>query len=209
MGAIVAGVVVVLLGAWTAVGYTSAKGIETPQYTVVREADGYAIREYAGYIRAEVTLTGKYRETLYGGFREVADYIFGNNSQRADIAMTAPVMSEKSGKIAMTAPVLHEKGDSEASYSVAFIMPREYSMETLPRPNNPKVRLREIVSQRFAVLEFGGYATERRARKKTERLVSMLERDGVRAVGEPIVAQYDPPWTPFYMRRNEIHVPVE
>lgn len=209
MGAIIAGAVVVLFGAWTVVGYTSTKDIETPQYTVVREADGYEIREYGGYIRAEVTLQGAYRETLYGGFREVADYIFGNNTGSADIAMTAPVISEKSQKIAMTAPVLQEKGSAESSYTVAFIMPRAYTMASLPRPNNPNVQLREVPPQRFAVLEFGGYATERRAQRKIERLQEALDRDGVVTAGSPIVAQYDPPWTPFYMRHNEIQVPVE
>ncbi|MBP8130447.1 MAG: heme-binding protein [Candidatus Hydrogenedentes bacterium] len=117
-------------------GYTSTKDIETPQYSVIREADGYEIRECAGYIRAEVTLQGAYRETLYAGFREVA--------------------------------------------------PRQ-----------------------FAVLEFGGYATERRAQRKIERLQEALDRDGVVTAGNPIVAQHDPPWTPFCMRHNEIQAPVE
>lgn len=199
---------VLALAGWSAVGYASTKDIEEPAYTVAAEKDGYEIREYAGYIRGEVTLEGKYRETLYDGFRNVADYIFGNNTARGEIAMTAPVMQETaSQKIAMTAPVLQDQ-QGDGRYTVAFVMPSSFTMETLPRPNNPAVTLREVPRQRFAVLKFGWYATEDRAAKKIEKLKGHLTRDGLVAAGEPIVAQYDPPWTPPFMRRNEIHIPL-
>ncbi|HOZ46343.1 MAG TPA: heme-binding protein [Candidatus Hydrogenedentes bacterium] len=206
MAATIIGVIVVLLGAWTAVGYNTTKGIETPEYTSLKKANGYEIREYAPYIRAEVNIEGSYRKSLYSGFREVADYIFGNNTRRADIAMTAPVISEKAQAIAMTAPVLHESARGDEAYTVAFVMPREYSIDTLPQPNNPNVRLREVPERRVAVLRFGGYATRGRATRKIAALEKALERDGVRTAGDPVVAQYDPPWTPPYMRHNEIWV---
>ena len=206
------GVLVFIFGAWSAVGYLSTKGIETPQYEVVRQADGYEIREYRPQIRAEVTVSGAYDEAINTGFRKVADYIFGNNTSSAKVSMTAPVLSEAgsgdSRKIAMTAPVVHGGDAAGETHTIAFVMPGEYTMDTLPQPNNAEVTLREIPSQRFAVLGFRGYATERRVGKKTARLEEALKRDGVAVSGEPAVAQYDPPWTPPYMRENEIWITV-
>lgn len=203
------GVVLVALAAWTYVGYASTRGIETPAYTLAAEGNGYEVREYAPYIRAEVTLQGAYRDTLYGGFRNVADYIFGNNTTRSAVAMTAPVLQEPAGSetIAMTAPVLHEQ--EGGAYTVSFIMPSSYTMDTLPQPNNDKVKLRAVPKTRFAVLGFGGYATERRSARKTAWLQERLTADGLLPAGPPIVAQYDPPWTPPYMRRNEIQIPLK
>lgn len=205
--------VMLLFGVWTAVGYAGTEDIETPKHTVVREGAGYEIREYAPYIRAEVTLEGASRETLYAGFRKVADYIFGNNSPNAKIAMTAPVLQERSdapAKIAMTAPVLQEPaGEAGGRHTVSFVMPSEYTMDSLPRPNNPEVVLREVPAHRVAAVSFAGYATEGVAEKKTAALLAALARDGIKTAGPPQTAQYNPPWTPPYMRKNEILVPVE
>jgi len=209
---IVLGVLIVLLlAAWTVVGYLPTKDIETPTYRVLETKKGYEIREYEPYIVAEVTLDGSYRQSLYGGFGKVADYIFGNNTKGGAIDMTAPVLqSEKpsSEKIAMTSPVLHEESDAGGGYTIAFVMPSEYTMATLPKPNNPEVKLREVPAKRFAVLRFGGYATSGRTARKTKALVSNLARDGVKTTGKPVVAQYNPPWTPPYMRRNEIMLEI-
>lgn len=208
LAGLILGLIVAVLAGWTYVGYASTKGIETPAYTVVAEGKGYEVRAYAPYIRAEVTLKGGYRDTLYGGFRKVADYIFGNNTRRTEVAMTAPVLSEPapSENIAMTAPVLSEPaGDA---YTISFIMPSSYTLDTLPQPNNDQVKLHAVPETRFAVASFGGYATESRCADKTARLQEQLRADGLVAAGPPIVAQYDPPWTPPYMRRNEIQIPL-
>lgn len=204
---IAAGVLVVFFGAWTAVGVASTKGIETPAHTLVEKRGAYEIRDYAGYIRAEVTLRGGYRDTLYGGFREVAGYIFGDNTGAADIAMTAPVLQEGAPeKIAMTAPVLQEdKGDA---YTVSFVMPAKYTLDSLPKPNNPNVVLREVPPARYAVARFGGYAWERKALRRVAALEKRLAADGLVATGPAIIAQYDPPWTPFFMRKNEVQIPI-
>lgn len=207
---VVAGVIVaVLLGAWTAVGYRDTKGIETPKYTIERKAKGFEVRHYAPQIRAEVLMDGDYRESLYGGFRYLADYIFGNNTTQSDIAMTAPVLSEQSAKIAMTAPVLQQRQGVAGTYVIAFIMPSEYTLDTLPKPRNDKVKLREIPERRYAVYRFGGYATKGRVKRLAARLDAALAREGLTAKGAPAVAQYNPPWTPPYMRRNEILIPIE
>ncbi len=208
MAVALAGMLVLLLVLWSVIGYMSVKDIETPAYEVEKQASGYEIRIYAPRLQAEVNLAGGYRDSLYSGFRLLANYIFGNNTKQSDIAMTAPVLSEKSEKIAMTAPVLHARQDDQEAYVVAFVLPSAYTLESLPKPNNPEVRIREIPETRYAVYRFRGYATAGRVDKMTARLLKALERDGLKPAGAIAAAQYNPPWTPPFMRRNEIMAPL-
>ena len=205
------------LTVWIAFGLVSVAGIETPSYDVVSEHDGYEIRQYAPYIAAEVKMEGNYRASMNGGFRTLADYIFGNNTAVQDgqgkkskkIAMTAPVMEREaeSEKIAMTAPVVEQEAEPGKRF-VSFIMPSEYSMDTLPTPNNPDVNLVEVPAKRFAALRFSGRVPHKRAVEKKASLLALLERDQVETVGEAMLAQYNPPWTPPPMRRNEVLVEI-
>ncbi len=198
-------IAVLLLGAWVVVGYVPVRGIEKPKFEVVAKKDGYEVRQYPAMVLAQATVSGGYKKSLNGGFSKVAGFIFGDNTTGGSVAMTAPVLATKeksSQKIAMTAPVLSEK-DGE-SYTISFVMPGEYTMDSLPRPNNPDVKLTEVPARKYAVLKFRGYAPEAKANRKTQRLRDALERDGVTPIGEPIVAQYEPPWTPPFMRHNEI-----
>lgn len=208
----IAAIFVGIMGAWMAAGYLPVRNIETPKYDVIQEGKGYEIRQYHGYIVAEVTVSGNYRESINKGFGKVANYIFGNNTSSDSIAMTAPVLHEKektSEKIAMTAPVLHEKDEVAGNYTIGFVMPGEFTMETLPKPNNPEVRLREVPSKKIAAIRFRGYAPERAVERKTAQLLEALKNDNVMASGEPYVAQYHPPWTPPFLRRNEVLVEVQ
>ena len=211
---VIAGVVVVLLGGWVVVGAASVSGVESPEFEIIRKSAGYEIRSYGALLIAETVVEGTYRESINQGFGRVANYIFGNNTAEASIAMTTPVLHEpveaepRSEKIAMTTPVLHEPIGAEG-YSLAFVMPSEYTMDTLPKPNRDDVRIREVPARTLAALKFRGYAPERTAERKTRTLLERLERDGVEVIGEPFVAQYDPPWTPPFMRRNEILVEVK
>ena len=204
------------LGIWIAVGLVSVAGIETPEYEVVSSHEGYEIREYKPYIAAEVTMEGDYRGAMNGGFRTLADYIFGNNA-KADgstdsesIAMTAPVMEQAAASedIAMTAPVTEQQTKSGARV-VSFIMPSEYTMETIPKPNNPDVTLVEVPAKRYAAHRFSGRVPLKKADSKKQFLLDALARDGVTTVGEPMLAQYNPPWTPPFMRRNEVLIVVK
>lgn len=206
--------VTLLLGAWIGVGYVSVAGIEMPKYSVTETRDGYEIRDYAPVIVAEVTVEGPQDDALNRGFRKIADYIFGNNTKRSEggsekIAMTAPVLEQaaSSEKIAMTAPVL-EQGEG-GKHVVSFVMPSSYTLETLPKPNNPEVTIREVPKRKYAVMRFSGYAPEKKSRAKKEQLLEYVERDGLEVAGEPILAQYNPPWTPPFMRRNEILLQIK
>lgn len=209
---IIAGVLVALMGAWMAAGYLPVRNIETPKYEVLSAHKGYEIRQYQSHIVAEVKVTGTYKESVNQGFRKIADYIFGNNTASGSIAMTAPVLHEKqtaSEKIPMTAPVLHGTTGETGSYTVAFVMPSSYTLETLPKPNNPDVTVRVVPPKKYAALRFRGYAPEGKVARKMEGMLALLKQDNITTVGSPSVAQYNPPWTPPFMRRNEILVEIQ
>ena len=142
------------------------------------------------------------------GFQPLANYIFGGNQPREDIAMTAPVTASRSGQsIAMTAPVTYEPA-GEGEWVVSFIMPSEWTMETLPVANDPEVRLREAPPRRVAVIQFSGVMNERRAERHLEELEAFLSERGLSALGAPTFAAYNPPWIPGPFRRNEIWIEV-
>ena len=209
---IIAGVLVALMGAWMAAGYLPVRNIETPKYAVLSVHKGYEIRQYQSHIVAEVRLKGTYKESVSQGFRKIADYIFGNNSASGSIAMTAPVLHEKqntSEKISMTAPVLHGKAGETGVYTVAFVMPSSYTIETLPKPNNPDVTVRVVPPKKYAALSFRGYAPESKVARKMEGMLALLKRDNMTPVGSVSLAQYNPPWTPPFMRHNEVLVEVQ
>jgi hypothetical protein len=209
---VIAGVLIALMGVWMVMGYLPVRNIESPKYQVLAAKNGYEIRQYPAQIVAEVRVSGTYRESINKGFRKVADYIFGNNTASSSIAMTAPVLNQKqdaSEKIAMTAPVLQKKSDETGGYTVAFVMPSAYKLETLPKPNNPDVILRAVPPKKYAALRFGGYAPETTVKRKTDRLLDLVKRDQILPSGAPFVAQYHPPWTPPFMRRNEILVEIQ
>jgi len=203
------------LGVWVAVGIASTSGVATPAYTVLSEHDGYEIREYAPQLVAEVIVEGDFEASLNRGFRKLAGFIFGDNTAPSGtgdaqpIAMTAPVLEESatSSPIAMTAPVLEEvEGDDRRK--VTFVMPAEYTLATIPKPKDPDVRLVEVPARRYAASRFSGWVDGEKAARMKARLLENLSRDKQASEGVPALAQYDPPWTPPFMRRNEILVPL-
>ncbi|MEO7086168.1 MAG: heme-binding protein [Gemmatimonadaceae bacterium] len=182
--------------------------VEEPTFETVLQEQTFEVRDYPSLCVAEVTLTGNQKEAARKGFRLLAGYIFGGNKRRQSIAMTAPVAQLPTGaKIAMTAPVTQTERDGE--WVVRFTMPREHALENLPDPNDPQVRLRVLPSARFAVLRFSGYATPENVATRTAELTAIAGAHHLRAAGPVSLAQYNPPWTPWFMRRNEVMLPVE
>jgi hypothetical protein len=191
---------VILLG-------SPAMAVEEPAFKTVLSDGAFQVRDYPSLIVAEVTVTGEQNEAANKGFRLLAAYIFGGNTRRQTIAMTAPVaQNPTSQKIAMTAPVtqIQEAG----TWTVRFTMPSAYTLETLPAPNDPKVRLRRLPPTRFAVLRFSGLARKRAVEAKSKELLEATKAHHLQADGAVTLAQYNPPWTPWFMRRNEVMVPV-
>lgn len=199
----------VILGALAALALSGgrAMAVEEPSFTVVVREGAFEIRDYPALVVAEVVVAGAQKEAASQGFRLLAGYIFGGNTKRQDIAMTAPVAQERSSeKIAMTAPVTQtlDAGD----WTVRFTMPSAYSLEALPDPNDPRVQLRTLPPARFAVLQFSGLAQPDDVAAKTAELAAVVQARGLRVLGPPSLAQYNPPWTPWFMRRNEVMFPV-
>jgi len=187
---------------------SSAMAVEEPAFKTVLQDGNFEIRDYPSLVVAEVTVSGGQKEAASKGFRLLAGYIFGGNKRRLSIAMTAPVaQAPSSEKIAMTAPVTQIA--SAGNWIVRFTMPRAYTLDTLPEPNDPKVQLRRLPAQRVAVLRFSGLAGKGDVDAKTAELVATTSAHHLRAIGPASLAQYNPPWTLWFMRRNEVMIPVE
>lgn len=186
-----------------------AMAIEEPKYNVIEQSGDFELREYAPKIIAETVISGDLDDASSAGFKRIADYIFGNNTASAGgnekISMTAPVtMEAKSEKMSMTAPVTMEKKDGK--WRMDFVMPSQYTMQTLPKPNNPDVRLREVPSQQYAVIRFSWFAGDEKVAKKTSELLAWMKEKNITPKGSPELARYNPPWTPPFMRRNEVMI---
>lgn len=218
---IIVGVVLVvwLLYTWLPVG-----NIEEPKYTLISQENGYEIREYGDYILAETTISGAENrdEASRKGFSIIAGYIFGDNIKKDKISMTVPVNTEESTseKIPMTVPVNTEKIDmtmpvnteeeaDSGAYNVSFVMPSKYTLETLPEPNDKRVKLREVQAHKVAVRRFSWTTSESAFTKNEAELLKALSRDGVETVGAVNVARYNTPFTIPFMLRNEVHIEVK
>lgn len=202
------GLLSVLAVAVFAIPAAIAASVKEPTYEVLSTHDGVELRSYAPLIRAETVVRGPYKESLNDGFRILANYIFGGNTGGREIAMTAPVGAQPAAgeKIAMTAPVGAEA--VEEGWLVSFVMPAEFTMDTLPKPLDSRVTLREVPAQRVAAWRFSGWAGERAVERVNASMEAAMASQGLVAAGDPVIAQYNPPWTLPFMRRNELLVPV-
>jgi hypothetical protein len=191
-----------------AVTGTPAMAIEEPKYTVSFQEGAFEIRDYQAAVAAEVTVAGDQQGAASAGFRLLAGYIFGGNTRRQNIDMTAPVAQQPvSEKIAMTAPVTQTP--SEGAWVVRFTMPSSFTLETLPEPNDPRVKLRKIAPARFVVIRFSGYATPSSVAARTAELIAFAKGRHLHMIGPASLAQYNPPWTLWFMRRNEVMIQLE
>lgn len=180
---------------------------ETLDYTVSQKlADNIELRTYSKHLVAEVTTQGERSDAANSAFKLLANYIFGNNTgangQAADIAMTVPVT--QSAKIAMTTPVTQNSG-ADGAWTMQFTMPKNYSLTTLPKPNNKAVRVFEKEGYKAAVIRFTGFATQNNIAKHEALLRQTLaDQKLVLANNSPTYAFYNPPWTLPWLRRNEV-----
>ena len=180
--------------------------VEKPDYKVIQSEQNIEIRHYEPMIIAEVEVEGKREDAIRDGFRLIADYIFGNNKVKLDIAMTSPVQQQESQKIAMTAPV--QQQSTGRSWQISFVMPSKYSMESLPEPNNDRVRLKEILTKKFVVIEFSGTNSNENVTKHENQLMNYIEANQIKIIGSPKYAFYNAPWTLPFMRRNEVMIEI-
>jgi hypothetical protein len=215
-----------LLAAVGLVHAGAARAIEEPAFEVIERAGAIELRRYGPVVVAETVVDGDLDTASSRGFRVLAGYIFGGNRPPAGVAdakgaqkidMTAPVTVEPATeRIAMTAPVTVEpQGPADADalsratrWRIRFTMPASYTLATLPRPDDPAVTLRELPGAHHAVVVFSGLAGERKVREATETLLAWVAGRGLKIIGPPQLARYDPPWTLPFWRRNEVMVEV-
>lgn len=181
--------------------------VSEPKYTIEKKTDHYEIRLYEPTIVAETSIEASFEEAGNKAFRILADYIFGNNKSQAKIAMTAPVSQQAaSEKIAMTAPVTQAK--SSQGQLVQFTMPDNYTLDTLPVPNDARVLIRQVPARKVAVHSYSGSWSESRYNAHLKEFNDQLLKDGVTTVGEPIFARFNSPFQLWFLRRNEIWLEV-
>jgi hypothetical protein len=183
-----------------------AMATEEPQYTVIRTDAVFEVRRYEPYLVAETVINAAPEEAGSDGFRILAGYIFGKNKGARKIKMTAPV-AQAPARIAMTAPVA--QSPVSGGYVVQFAMPREWSLETLPEPLDSRVVLREVPARKLAVIGYSGTWSQSRYEENLKILQNALAEAGLVWSGEPMWARYDPPWKPWFLRRNEIWLTLE
>ncbi len=178
--------------------------IEEPDYTVISSNEMFELREYAPYLVAETDVSGTQREAGNRAFRILAGYIFGDNQQNEKMAMTAPVISQPDSSDALT-----ESADEDKRWRYQFVMESKYDAESLPQPVDGRVEIKEIPSRLVAAHRFSGRWSEKRVKEKEVLLLASLEARGISVISSPILARYNGPFTPWFMRRNEILVVVE
>lgn len=181
--------------------------IEEPKYSVVSKTKTYEIRQYEPVIVAETKIDSEFEKAGNEAFKILAGYIFGANKSKTKIEMTAPVnqvskTKSESEKIEMTAPVNQIK--SASGFVVQFTMPKQYTLETLPQPNDSRVELRQVPARKVAVLSYSGSWSEKRYNRKLAKLKNALENDNLKIQGEPVFARFNSPFQLWFLRRNEI-----
>ena len=180
--------------------------VEKPDYKVIQSEQNIEIRQYEPMIIAEVEVDGKREDAIRDGFRLLADYIFGNNTVQQVISMTAPVQQKENQKIAMTAPV--QQQSMGKSWRMSFVMPSKYKLDSLPVPNNNRVRLKEILTKKFVVIEFSGTNSNENVTKHENQLMNYIEAKQINIIGLPKYAFYNAPWTLPFLRRNEVMIEI-
>ena len=181
--------------------------IEEAKYTVLERQGDFELRQYEPQIIAETFVEGKFQDVGNEGFRRLYDYISGKNHKRESIPMTTPVSQETaSEKIPMTAPVNQEKVGGK--WRITFLMPSQYTLETLPEPEDPRVHLTKVPGQLMAAISYSGTWSWGRYEEKETRLKQLIQQKKFKTVGEPVFARYNPPFMPWFLRRNEVLIPV-
>ena len=188
-------------------GVMNAMAIEEATYTVVDSDNNFEIRDYSPHVLAETVVEGNLEDAGDQAFNRLFRYISGANRSREKIAMTAPVSQQPKGeKIKMTAPVGQQR--AQEGWAVSFMMPSSYTLETLPEPEDPAISLRQVPARQMAAVRYSGFWSEKGYLLNKQELESWIHERGLTIAGDPVWARYNPPFTPWFMRRNEILIPL-
>jgi hypothetical protein len=187
---------------------------EEPKYTVVKKYDDIEIRKYSSYLVAETQVDTSFEDAGNIAHRLLFEYISGNNQKQEKIEMTVPVnqtnQQNDGEKIEMAVPVIQDlKLQSEGKYVVSFVVPSKYTMDSVPLPKDSRVTIRQIPEKTMAVREYSGTWSEKNYRENEKILFDTLKKNGLEQTGDPIYARYNPPWWPWFLRRNEVMVEIK
>jgi DNA gyrase inhibitor GyrI len=181
--------------------------VEEPAFRRTLQDGAFEIREYPELLVAEVAVNGGQKAAVSSGFRLLAGYIFGANRQRRKISMTAPVTQIPTGEtVELSSPAVQI--EQARRWLVRFTMPAGSSLATLPPPNDPAVHLTASPAERVAVVRFSGLAEPADVARRTQDLNLWMQKHSLHPSGSARLAQYDPPWTLWFMRRNEVMIPI-
>jgi hypothetical protein len=190
---------------------STAMAIEEPRFEVLEQDGAFELRKYAPYLVAETRVEAEFESAGNVAFQRLFRYISGDNTTQQKIAMTAPVTQSRSDakgeKIAMTAPVAQQADGT--GYRVAFIVPAKYTLETVPQPSNPNVEIRAVPARLVAAWRYSGRWTTENYQEHEAELRRAIAARGLEVTGDPILARYNPPFMPSFLRRNEVLIPVE
>lgn len=183
---------------------------EQQPYDVLEQHEEFEVRRYPEHLVAEVSVTAPFGEAGSRAFRALAGYINGQNRSQSSLAMTAPVVQQacSAQDVDMTAPVLQSQGE-DGDYVIAFVLPARMTAGTVPVPTNPEVRTRVVPERTAAALRFSGRGSQEAFARHLSQLESALAAAGRSPVGPPRFARFDPPYTPWFVRRNEVVVEIE
>jgi hypothetical protein len=177
--------------------------IDEPDYEVIRKFDNVELRQYAPYVVAEVVLNSTAEEAGNQAFPILAGYIFGKNKGEKTFAMTVPVtQTAVPVRMDMTAPVT--QAAVAGGMRVQFVLPKGVTLATVPEPIDPRVQLRLVPAAAWAVIRYSGTWSQSNYLEHLAELKAALEAAGVATQGEPVLARYNAPFTPWFLRRNEI-----
>lgn len=194
-----------LLTGCTMVGIRNS---EEAAHKILLEQDDIQVRLYEKSLVAQTTVNGNYKQTSNEGFKRLAGYIFGDNTTKEKIEMTTPVIEKSnSEKIAMTVPVYQEQ--EQDSWSMTFVLPSKYTIETIPDPIDNNIKIIEIAEKKVASIRYSGFITSDKIQDKTAELQQWLVSNNYVSISKPYSAAYDPPWTIPFLRRNEVHIEIE
>jgi hypothetical protein len=191
----------------------TSSAYDEPQYQVLKSTqDSIELRLYAPYAIAEIAVDGEFDDVGSQAFRPLFNYISGNNTGGTKLAMTVPVGREpeppaQGQKLAMAVPVIQEPAGKQR-YLFHFVLPLELTAEKAPRPLDDRIHIRQVAARKVAVLRYSGTTTEGKFREKEKLLRDWMSREGLQPAGPALQALYNAPWTLWFMRRNEVMIPV-
>ena len=188
---------------------------EQQPFELVRHCPGFDLRQYPAHAVAQVTVSSSFDRAGNLAFGKLFGYITGQNRSQSSVAMTAPVVqstpaSEKdeSQKVAMTAPVVQRTAEN-GDYVIAFVLPAAMTADTAPVPTNPDVTIRTVPASLAAAKAYSGRWSQSSYERHCSELLDAVAAAGLRPIGTPRFARYDPPFKPWFLRRNEVLVDLQ